>query len=305
MASPVLLVAFCLFFFPPISAAAKSGIRRAIVTKTGSIELEVSVDGISPIELQPAHANASNTTTSIVRRIETTTTSAPNASNTAHVTHSDENLTPTINLTTAAPATTAEKVSQAPPSTNDTNVTVPSPAPASPTNASVPPPVPANTTNVSVPYPAPAHTTNASAPSPGTLCVKIDNATNIPDHDSFGAAKSDAFVKVKVGSQEQKTGHIDDKLSPTWNWESTPCFHVNKTVATVVLSLWDFDKWLNFQWDGHDHIQTEDINFRREAGRGGEWTSFVKDIAGGGKLYFQLQFTAKVSRAAQKSLTRW
>jgi hypothetical protein len=113
----------------------------------------------------------------------------------------------------------------------------------------------------------------------GSLCVRIIRGTNLPDTDGLGAAASDAYVKVEAGSTMKQTPHIAQNMNPEWTWED--CFDVDGSVFNLDISVWDFGQWLEFWWDGHEHVHSERVNFRDNAIVSGEWTQFTTRLEGG------------------------
>jgi hypothetical protein len=126
------------------------------------------------------------------------------------------------------------------------------------------------------------------AASTGKLCVKVINATNLPDMDGYGAGASDAFVEVTVGGIAKETPHVPENLNPVFDWEE--CFEVDGADPTVVLAMKDYDQWFNFWYDGHDHIHTSAIDFHNSSVVAGEWTPFTRYIDGGGSFNFELKY---------------
>lgn len=151
----------------------------------------------------------------------------------------------------------------------------------------------------------PANKPIAPTPTSEMLCVKIDNATNLPNMDSLlhpcwpWEGSSDAFVIVKVGSQVQQTHHVNENSNPIWNWESSPCFDVsNQTdpLSTVSLQVWDKDSFLTF---GDDHMTTERINFRHKLQPYRErWIPFTLHLDCDGKVNLRMNFITQPKDSA-------
>jgi len=114
----------------------------------------------------------------------------------------------------------------------------------------------------------------------GTLKVKVSEAKNLPNKDTrhkWWTDKTDAFVKVKVGSQKAETPHIAGDHDPKWDWEHSFEVEASTTDQQLVsLEAWDHDLNFRFWYDGHDEIGDVQVPFRTLPL--GKWKHFTETM---------------------------